>query len=572
MRDLSSLENIIHDAFKEAEKNDKLSEFFRLSLNVIKLYILCHIEFYFSFIEYGKLKTDKNIYDLALRYCQEGGHSIIYSLFLNSLIKMQTKPDFYMNKMNEIYTKGKINKLIVCFDEVIVTKSSLIGYFMHSYLKHFDSFHIKLQKEEIETKKVPNNNINANNKPTNLLYAFTIAAEELVNNGIASVFISTHFSAFNALLNEKRPFSRSVMNFTRFFDLPIITTDDIINYFETKFGITLERWKIEYFSGRPLFFSYLLTEFLNIKSKDENIEYDIESIISEAKHQIKETVKRYISSMEGKYERTLFSLNMHGGILDFESKDIENEVNNGIARVINVSSKSIKAKIYEQPILEELNSIINTEMKPNEDVIFKYIGSNLNDNSKEGLLSEFVTARILIREGINILFKWFNDTPGFNQLSFFGKDNPNIDFSPKLCGTKDEIELNFSKSLEFSDFFDKNILFRPSNLVGPDLMTSIVLEYQVVPICIQVKNWNRPLGPSDIKKCLESLHPKFFFEEGNSSRNDFINWWKRNPNFFDKYIRVIVSFSGFSDQALNLVCKFKCFLNNYLINITDFTH
>ena len=108
---------------------------------------------------------------------------------------------------------------------------------------------------------------------------------------------------------------------------------------------------------------------------------------------------------------------------------------------------------------------------------------------------------------------WFNNTFNLNDISLFQ---------------------NLKNNLK------ERIIF-PSSITKPDLIFYGNNNNNENILCtLQCKNEMKKMTISLFKIAIDSLNPWHFFDGASNLKSKFLDWWSKNANIFDKYIRVLL--------------------------------
>jgi len=124
----------------------------------------------------------------------------------------------------------------------------------------------------------------------------------------------------------------------------------------------------------------------------------------------------------------------------------------------------------------------------------------------------------------------------------------------EICGTPTELGITTFDCLAGN--YEYPVITFPSTFTKPDLCIPAVDQDQVkVPVYVQVKNHQQPLTPYKFMEAIQSLQPKYFFKNAPDQRAEFERLISKN--FYDRYVRIVTSYSGFNSTVIEHVKKYN---------------
>lgn len=106
----------------------------------------------------------------------------------------------------------------------------------------------------------------------------------------------------------------------------------------------------------------------------------------------------------------------------------------------------------------------------------------------------------------------------------------------------------------------KYVVGPPNNLRVDEVTTALKKDGSLPLIWFQVKNWCVKLTSCSLPSALESVHPKYILNSLDKQGvlyGWYVQWWRDTNPFANNFIRVIVSFSGFSATVKNRIKNYN---------------
>jgi hypothetical protein len=109
----------------------------------------------------------------------------------------------------------------------------------------------------------------------------------------------------------------------------------------------------------------------------------------------------------------------------------------------------------------------------------------------------------------------------------------------KICGSSENFQDDILLFQNIENNLKNRIIF-PRQKTKPDLMLlAFNNNTQENILCfVQCKNIGTKMTTSKFKESIDSLNPWNFFNGTKDLKSQFLDWWSKNLNIFDKYIRV----------------------------------
>lgn len=200
---------------------------------------------------------------------------------------------------------------------------------------------------------------------------------------------------------------------------------------------------------------------------------------------------------------------------------------------------------------------------PDEDPIFRILHVDLKGEVVDkGKVGEFIAAQVLRR---GVTKSVHNHLQQFVALSGVPEDTvlKHYRFNVRLCGSPEE----FNKT-NVEVLLDKEELPRAffcSVSAKPDLFTFLVTvqaNQHHIPCAIAVKTWGERVCPGDWIDIINSVDPACFFTKKNGGafkheRAEWLREWRSNPNLFQSFVRIVVSWSGFHSDIWTVVKQYN---------------
>jgi len=509
---------------------------------------------------------------------QNGGQKIIDCIFKKN-VKLAVDENLFAQYQSWIKHIAKECELYaVVLDEAVQLQGVLRGQFPHvDYSKHAKSNVVEIHETEI------NDKLSQYRRATDLLYVMTAVVEDLTKSiKCAGIFASTMFSAFTALVNEEN-ISRDRLHFKTFSDLSITNLQEIIAFSAQTLGSSITstlqleflNWELRlYYFIEIAVKQYILPAFH--EHLPANATQAAELIVTSLQKAFPYARERAINYVENFFNQSLynpqkklliekiyFSCIMSNNTIYVANDNDAEIISSGFAQIERKYAKHMEVKIKEKIIKEALQiNFFNTypynipPENPDLDPIFIEINRQSGILGDKGLIAEYIVAEICRRAAYSKLnlFEFFNNSLNINYLPK-GVLN-NTYFNVIRCGTISQIFKGDMEYNKIKPFITENpdMAVFPTLKAKPDILTLLTNNNGSAVRCyIQVRARRSTMTLAKFLNALETLNPKNFFISASTLRNKWLQHWQENQSLFDTYVRIIVSFSGFAEELINLV-------------------
>jgi hypothetical protein len=269
-----------------------------------------------------------------------------------------------------------------------------------------------------------------------------------------------------------------------------------------------------------------------------------------------------------------YFLVMHNGWCIFSRNQQRTLIGDGIAYFTPANEDIGVSSIVEMPVRDALKTYFDGIPEfPENDPILNTIDSRMTDLGDKGMAAQMVACRLIMR------------AKTFGQLLFL-ETNPqgvtkdivdllnSIKVEVKQCGFSFEFEecydgenpivssadVNQTLSLSLSNFEEPaHVLINQKNSANVDTTGALThpSNNQKILYWIQTKNWRLKITKSVMKAALESVHPWHVLKSAEKQKQLYLRWWSEEDPFSGLFIRILVSFSGFSKGVQDEISKYN---------------
>jgi hypothetical protein len=119
--------------------------------------------------------------------------------------------------------------------------------------------------------------------------------------------------------------------------------------------------------------------------------------------------------------------------------------------------------------------------------------------------------------------------------------------------------VDHTASISLSQFtLPEQVIIIPEDSANIDIAGNLFsVKQEGILYWMQVKLWQKKITTSSVGEALKSIHPWYVLRATKLSRLAYWAWWQKNNPFSKIFIRVIVSFSGFSRAVKEEISRYN---------------
>jgi len=259
-------------------------------------------------------------------------------------------------------------------------------------------------------------------------------------------------------------------------------------------------------------------------------------------------------------ELLFFNMMLHYGFVSNIADFTADAVGHGLASLVKIEDTPywrLREEVVNDYILR--TAALRETYDTDKSILLKRIDNICSPEADIGKVTEALVATIFLRAAVlnSTFFPYFKP-----HLALpFGEYLHQMRFNIKACANSYEVcfaesELDSQDLGSLLKYIKKKcLLLFPSKETKPDLIFygTVQEDQPPIPCLVQVKGLSAPLSKTGVKSALTSLHPNNFFRErsdrNSKLRKNFMVWWNSKKFFFQRCVRVLFSWGGFTSLA-----------------------